>query len=352
MYRLSGSDGPRAAQIYNPAMIRVVHVGLGPIGVAVARQVLARRGFRIVGAVDIDAEKIGTDLGELIAADRKLRVTIGADIGRTIKATKPDVAMLCTSSSLKRVLPAFLEVLKHRVPIVTTTEEAAYPSRANRLIAKQLDDAARKAKVAVLGTGVNPGFTMDALPIALTAVCARVDRVEVRRVQDARVRRLPFQQKIGAGLSAEEFAQRVASGSVRHVGFTESIQMIADALGWRLDRITDDVSPKIAEEAIASEWLSVTVGQVSGVIQNGVGFAEGVPKIILRLEAYLGAPESYDSVLLEGSPRIYSKIEGGVHGDIATASMAVNSIPVVLSAAPGLRTMRDTRLPSFAGAVR
>ena len=199
--------------------------------------------------------------------------------------------MLCTSSSLKGVLPELLEVLKHRVPIVTTTEEAAYPQKANRAVAKRIDEAARKANVAVLGTGVNPGFTMDALPIALSAVCERVDRVEVR-VQDARIRRLPFQQKIGAGLTPEEFQRKVESGSVRHVGFTESIQMIGDAMGWKLDEITDDVSSKIAEKAVSSEWLSVAAGQVCGIIQDGVGFVKGERRITLRLEAYLGAHPS------------------------------------------------------------
>jgi hypothetical protein len=330
-------------------MIRVMHVGLGPIGAAVATQIAARKGFRIVGAVDIDPLKVGLDVGTVIGAKRKLRVKVSVDIGQTIKASKPDVAVLCTRSSLKGVLPELLEVVKHRVPVVTTTEEAAYPRIANRELAKRIDDAARKAKVAVLGTGVNPGFTMDALPIALSAVCERVDRVEVRRVQDARIRRLPFQQKIGAGLTPEEFQQRVESGSVRHVGFTESIQMIGDALGWNLDEITDDVSSRIADAAVSSEWLSVAAGQVCGIIQDGVGYVKGEPRVTLRLEAYLGAPESYDSVLIDGTPRIYSKIEGGVHGDIATASITVNSIPAVLAAAPGLRTMRDMRLPSFAG---
>jgi 4-hydroxy-tetrahydrodipicolinate reductase len=169
----------------------------------------------------------------------------------------------------------------------------------------------------------------------------------VHRVQDARIRRLPFQQKIGAGLTREQFDRQVERGAVRHVGFTESIQMIGDAMGWRLDRIVDVVTPKIAEQAIASERLTVNAGQVCGVIQNGVGYGKDVPLITLRLEAYLGAPDSYDSVLIEGSPRIHSTIAGGVHGDIATASITVNSIPAVLSAAPGLRTMRDMRLPSF-----
>jgi len=274
---------------------------------------------------------------------------VTADLGKTIRATKPDIAVVCTSSSLKAVLPQFLEVLKHRVPIVTTTEEAAYPSKRNRAVARRIDEAARKARVAVLGTGVNPGFTMDALPIALSAVCERVERVEVWRVQDARIRRLPFQQKIGAGLTPEEFEHRVVDGSVRHVGFAESIQMIADAMGWKLDEIAEEIAPKIAEEPVSSQWISVATGHVCGILQDGIGYVNGDPKITLRLEAYLGAPDSYDSVLIEGSPRIYSKIHGGVHGDIATASMTVNSIPAVLAAAPGLRTMRDMRLPSFAG---
>ena len=163
------------------------------------------------------------------------------------------------------------------------------------------------------------------------------------------IRRLPFQQKIGAGLTPEEFQRKVESGSVRHVGFTESIQMIGDAMGWKLDKITDDVAARIADQAVSSEWLSVAAGQVCGIIQDGVGYVKGEPKVTLRLEAYLGAPESYDSVLIDGSPRILSKIDGGVHGDIATASIAVNSIPAVLAAAAGLRTMRDMRLPSFGG---
>jgi 4-hydroxy-tetrahydrodipicolinate reductase len=327
--------------------IRVVLVGLGPIGAAVAKQLAERKGFQIVGAVDIDPLKIGKDAGDVMEIGRRLRVRVSDDIGKTIKATRPDVAVICTSSSLKRVMPQFEEVLELRVPIVTTTEEAAYAAPANRRLAKRLDEAARKAKVAVLGTGVNPGFLMDALPIALTSVCERVDRVEVHRVQDARVRRLPFQQKIGAGQTAEQFKRGVDNGTLRHVGFTESIHMIAAALGWKLERVVDDITPKMADRPVASELLAVDPGYVSGIIQDGVGYVKGEPRIRLHLEAYLGAPESYDSVLIEGSPRIYSKIEGGVHGDIATASMTVNSIAAVINAPPGFRTMRDMRLPSF-----
>ncbi len=329
--------------------IKVIHIGLGPIGAGVVRQVAARKGFSIVGAVDIDPAKSGQDLGDVCGVGRKLRVKVTDDITKTVKAVKPDVAVLCTSSSLKKVVPEFERVLKLKVPIVSTTEELAYPVRSNASSAKKIDEMARRARVAVLGTGVNPGFCMDALPIALTGVCERVDAIEVDRVQDARIRRLPFQQKIGAGLTREQFMDKVKNGSVRHVGLAESITMIAAAVGWKLDRVTDEIAPKMAATSVTSEFMTVEAGQVAGLIQDGVGYVKGEPLIKLHMEAYLGAPESYDAVRIKGNPPLSMKIAGGVHGDVATASIVVNSIPKILHAPPGLRTMRDMVLPGFFG---
>ena len=327
--------------------IRVMHFGLGPIGAAVVKQVAARPGFKIVGGIDIDPAKVGRDLGDVVDAGRRLGVKVSPDAKKALKSAKPDVVILCTSSSLKKVMPQIETILKAKVAIVSTTEELSYPGYTHVRLARQIHAWAKKAKVAVLGTGVNPGFAMDALPIALTAVCERVDRITVHRVQDARIRRLPFQQKIGAGLTTEQFQKKVDDGSVRHVGLTESIAMIADAMGWTLDRITDDIQPKIASATISSEFLAVDAGYVSGIIQDGVGYRSGDAVIRLHMEAYLGAPESYDSIEIEGSPRISQKISGGIHGDIATASIVVNSIPKVLAAAPGLHTMRSLALPSY-----
>ncbi len=323
--------------------------GLGPIGAAVARQVASRKGFQIVGAVDIDRAKIGLDLGQVIGLDKKLRVRITNDAAGAIKSGKPDVAVLCTSSSLKNVMPQIEAVLKKKVAIVSTTEELSYPVGKNRALAKKIDALAKKAKVAVVGTGVNPGFAMDALPITLTGICERVDSIRVDRIQDARTRRLPFQQKIGSGLNKEQFAQKVKDGSVRHVGLAESVTMIADAMGWKLDKVTDEIHPKIAERGVESELIAVDPGYVCGIIQDGIGYVKGKPVITLHMEAYLGAPESYDAVTVEGSPRITQKISGGLHGDVATASITVNSIPKILRVTPGLRTMADMPIPSWFG---
>ena len=329
--------------------IRVLHVGLGPIGLAVVSQVAGRKGFRSVGGVDIDPAKAGRDLADVAGLPGRLRAKVSDDLRAALKRTRPDVAVLCTGSSLKVVEPQVETILKARVPIVSTTEEMAYPVGKNRRVAKRIDARARRAKVGVLGTGVNPGFAMDALPIVLTGVCERVDAIRVERVQDAGVRRLPFQQKIGAGLTVEEFQARVEAGTVRHVGLAESVSMIAAAVGWKLDRITDDIRPKIAASAIGSPFLTVEAGRVCGLEQDGVGYVGEEPVVSLHMEAYLGAPESYDAVEISGSPSLSMKIAGGVHGDVATASMVVNSIPKVIDGPPGFHTMRDLPIPSFAG---
>jgi 4-hydroxy-tetrahydrodipicolinate reductase len=327
--------------------IRVMHFGLGPVGAAIVKQIAHRAGFKSVGGIDIDPMMVGRDLGDVAGLPRRLGVKVSADAARALKSTKPDVVVLCTSSSITKMMPEIEAILKAKTPIVSTNEELSYPGYTHIRQARQIHRWAKKTKVAVLGTGVNPGFAMDALPIMLTAVCERVDRVAVNRVQDARVRRLPFQQKIGAGLTTEQFQRQVEDGTVRHVGLTESIAMIADALGWTLDRISESIEPKLASVTTSSEFLAVDPGYVCGVVQDGVGYRKGESVIRLHMEAYLGAPESYDAIEIEGTPRLSTKIVGGIHGDIATASIVINSIPKVLDAPPGLHTMRDLPLPSF-----
>ena len=327
--------------------IRVMFMGLGPIGCAVVKQVAARKGFKIVGAIDVDPAKVGKDLGEVAGVGRKLRVKVTADAKAALKAARPDVVAHCTVSSIKAAVPQIQAILAARGPVVSSTEELSYPWRANRAAAKTIDALAKKAKVAVLGTGINPGFAMDALPIVLTGICQEVRRVEVDRVQDARIRRLPFQKKIGATLTPKEFDQLVATKAVRHVGLTESVSMLADALGFKIDRVTDEIKPKIAEAAVTSDFLTVEPGQVCGIVQDGIGWRKGEAVISLHMEAYLGAPETYDEVRIEGSPNLKVRALGGYHGDIATASIVVNSLPKVLDAKPGLHTMRTMPIPSF-----
>lgn len=329
--------------------IKVLHVGLGPIGLGVVAEVAGRPALATVGAVDLDPEKVGRDLGELAGKRRHTGIRVTNDLTRAIKSSKPDIAILCTGSSLRAILPTLEAILKLKVPVVSTTEELSFPVKAHAALAKRIDALAKRSRVAVLGTGVNPGFLMDALPIAMTGVCSQVDAIEVDRIQDARIRRLPFQQKIGAGLSPDEFAARVKDRALGHVGLAESISMIANAMGWKLDRITDEIRAKVAEHDVTGGAIPVVAGAVAGLVQDGCGYRKGKVLVRLHMEAYLGAPESYDAVRVHGKPPLVLRFEGGVHGDIATAAIVVNSIPKLIAADPGLRTMADLAPPSWFG---
>ena len=253
--------------------IRVLHVGLGPIGERVLNQVIDRRGFEAVGAVDIDPAKVGKDIGEIVGMETQ-GVAVGGSLDEALKTTRPDVVALCTTSKLATIMDDMETILGAQIPVVSTTETLSYPFFHAPELSSRLDELAKIAGVAVVGTGVNPGFAMDTVPIAVTAACRHVDRIEVDRLQDASPRRLPFQQKIGAGLEEDDFRDRVSRGELGHVGLGESIAMIANAMGWELDEITDIVEPRIAEEDVASSVLSVKKGQASGIIQDGAGLCD------------------------------------------------------------------------------
>lgn len=325
--------------------VKLVQYGVGPIGVEVARYALQKQGVKFVGAVDIDPDKVGKDLGELTVG-KKTGVRITDDAAELLARTKPDLVLHSTGSYLKDVKPQLLEIVKAGASIISTCEELSYPYLKNPRIARELDAKARRNKVTILGTGVNPGFVMDALVLTTTGVCQDVKKVKASRIQNASYRRLPFQKKIGAGLTPTEFETRVAEGTIKHVGFPESIAMIAAGLGWKLDRIEETIEPKLAEQAVGSEFLKVEPGQVAGLNQTASGIIGDEQVIVLNLQAYLGCPEPKEWIVIDGQPPIDLTVKGGIHGDIATAAVIVNCIPRVLNAEPGFKTMKDLPIPS------
>jgi 4-hydroxy-tetrahydrodipicolinate reductase len=325
--------------------VKIVQFGVGPIGAELTKYALKKQGLEFVGAVDIDPNKVGKDLGEVVGGQR-IDVPITNDSKKLLAKTKPDIVLHSTGSYLKAVKPQLLEIMRSGADTVSTCEELAYPFLKNPTLAKELNAAARKYKVTLLGTGVNPGFAMDTLALTATGVCQDVKSVKSSRIQDASYRRLPFQKKIGAGLNPAEFESKVAEGTIKHVGFQESVAMIASGLGWKLDRIDETIEPKLADKPVSSRYLRVEAGQVAGVNQTATGFVEGEPLIVLNLQAYLGCPDPKEWIVIEGQPRIDLTIKGGVHGDIATAAVVVNSIPRVLNSKAGLMTMKDLPVPS------
>lgn len=323
---------------------------MGPIGASIVKLMRGKSSLEIVGAIDKDPAKVGRDLGEFLgAADRPWGVTISATASEVL--SKPaDVVVHSTSSYLPSVMDQLLECLEAGCCVVSTCEELAYPFRKHPELSKKLDEAAILEGVALVGTGVNPGFVMDKLVLTLSAVSKTVDSARAIRIVDASTRRLPLQKKIGAGMTPEEFKKQVAAGVIKHHGLPESIAMVADGLGIALDDISETIEPMIADETVKTEFLEVAPGQVTGVHQVGRGTAGGQEKIFMELKMYVGAKNPSDTVELNGEPHLALTIPGGTHGDVATAAVAVNAIPLIVAANAGLRTSRDLPLAFFPGA--
>jgi len=327
--------------------IRAIQYGIGPIGASIVKLLREKESIDIVGAIDSDPAKVGHDLGEILGApDAPWSVRVSGD-ARGVLEQSADVVMHTTSSSLPKVMDQLLACLDVGSCVVSTCEELSYPYRTYPELATKLDQAAKESGVALVGTGVNPGFVMDKLVVTLAAVSQRIDHAKALRIVDAAKRRLPLQKKIGAGMTVEDFRAKVKEGVIKHVGLPESVAMVADSLGLRVDEITETIEPKVAEERVQTEYLTVEAGRAAGVHQIARGLSEGRELIYLELQMYVGAKDPADTVELKGHPDISLVIPGGSHGDIATASVAVNSIPAILEAPSGLRTSRDLPIGFF-----
>lgn len=326
--------------------IKIMQVGLGPLGLKISQYIDDKKSIETIAAVDIDASLTGKDLGTLSGLAEN-GVKIKKANGDVENIADVDVVVLTTSSSLKAISKQIAPIIDLGIPVVSTCEELTYPWDTDPEIAQSLHKRAIDNNVAVVSTGVNPGFLMDTLPAMLTGVCKEVTSIHVNRIQDAESRRLPFQKKIGAGLSMEQFDEKKAAGTLRHVGLTESMQFIADAVGWELDNTEDIISPVVTNKQVITKDLKIAAGNAIGVRQEGRAFFKGEEKIKLIFEAAVGTGVSYDEVNILGEPNITSRIEGGVHGDIATCSIVLNAIPNILNAKPGLKTMKDLSIVSI-----
>jgi 4-hydroxy-tetrahydrodipicolinate reductase len=328
--------------------IKVVQYGMGAVGGFIAKFLLEKEGVEIVGAVDVAKEKVGKDIGEVLALKQKVGIKISENIESALKETKADIAIHATSSFLKDTHPQIASILKRGVNVISTCEELSYPYASEPKLAQELDALAKKHDATVLGTGINPGFLMDTLVIALTSACEKIEKIEVTRVMNAGTRRLPFQKKIGAGLTVEEFQQKINKKQITgHVGLEQSISMIANALAWKLDKIVvQSVEPVIAKKTVESKDTKVNAGKVAGLKQKAKGIMKNREVIKLDFQAYIGAEKECDSITIKGVPDINQKIQPCVHGDIGTVAVIVNAIPRVINAPAGLYTMKDLPVPS------
>ncbi|RKH33225.1 NAD(P)H-dependent amine dehydrogenase family protein [Corallococcus sicarius] len=320
--------------------VPVVVMGLGFIGQEIARAALSSPEVELIGAVDPQPSLVGRPLGDVLGQAGP-RFKISESLERAVGRRKGVVVLHATSSRLAQVMDQLLEALKLGLPVASTCEELAFPYLKYPELAEKLERAAQKAGVAIVGTGVNPGFVLDRLVATAGQVCGPVRKATVSRVVDARTRREALQRKVGAGLTEEEFFDLVDREELGHVGLVESAALAALGLGLDCDDFEEEVAPVFAEEDISGGAFVVKKGRVAGMFQSVVGLEEGQERVRLELTIAVGAEDPRDRIEIDADPRLVLEIPGGVAGDRATANALVNAAPRLTAAEAGLLTVLE-----------
>ncbi len=328
-------------------MIKVIQIGFGPLGVQTAKFIAKKSTIKTVAVVDNDPDLYNKNINDF-SSDLDNKICISNSVNEALKNIneKPDVAIITTVSSLKEIYNQIDEVVKHNINIISTCEELSYPWKTDPALSKKLNDLCKLNNVACLGTGVNPGFLMDYLPSVLSTVCKEINKIRIYRVQDASFRRIPFQKKIGAGLDLSEFKNKELEGTLRHVGLTESLHLLAKSLNFDIDNVTETLNPVICKSDLNGS-INIKKGCARGVEQIAYGYLNSEVVIEMQFKAAVGESRSFDRIEVDGIPSFVSEIEGGINGDIATCSIAINSIKSIMKASPGLHTMADIAVPGY-----
>ena len=323
------------------SQIRVVQMGLGSIGVELTKLLASRRNLVVVGAVDVDPDKVGKDIGKVAQMSKPLGIPVKASLEEVLQQTPADVLLHTASSSFLTTSDQIKPAVESGISVVSTCEEMAFPWHRHKTAADKLHVLAKKHNATLVGTGVNPGYVMDLLPVALTGPVSGINSVTVTRIVDAGKRRLPLQRKVGAGMTEKEFRDKAAAGSIRHVGMEESLALLAYGLGWKLDTITESIEPVISKKTVQTPYLTVRPNEAAGVHQISTGIRNGRTVITLELYMYVGAEDSVDATYIDATPSIDMKIHGGIFGDSATIGMVANTLYSMASAPAGLLTVID-----------
>ncbi|WP_134702623.1 hypothetical protein [Ammoniphilus sp. YIM 78166] len=325
--------------------LKLISYGLGPIGLEILKRATQAPDIQVMGAVDIDPNKIGQDIGTLVSDEKMNSYVVSSIAALQNNATDFKIAVHATGSNLEKMWPQIKELLDHGYNVVSTCEELSYPWHRYPELSAEMDQYAKQRGLAVLGTGVNPGFIMDMMVVALTGVTNSLTGIKVNRRVDVSKRRVPLQKKVGISMSKEEFEQLAHENQIGHVGLEESLRLIAYGLNWELEEVTNSIEPTISEKNDRVAYSEILAGQVNGLHQVSRGTTKDGREIVLDLVMSVGVKQE-DEIIIEGPEAKHLVIPGGIFGDTATAAIALNSAKLVsLTKKTGLLTMVDAGVP-------
>jgi len=330
--------------------IKVAIWGFGAMGAGMAKMLYKKKGVDVVGVCDLHPDRTGKSVAEVLSIDKWSDIIIDKDIDKVLTSTKVDLCLLATDSYTKGAFAKMKLIMEKGINVVTTAEEMAYPKAQEPELAKELDTIAKANGVTVLGTGINPGMIMDLLVVCLTGCMETLDHVEAKRVNSLSPFGVTVMEEQGVGITKEEFETRVANNDLAgHVGFSESINMIADAVGWEVGKFEQQMKPIYTTVDRKSPYGFAAAGNIAGINMTGQGHVGGEVKIDMihpqQIEPEMEGTHTGDYITLKGNPPVNMTITPEVDGGIGTIAMCVNMIPHVINAKPGLKTMIDLPVP-------
>ncbi len=332
--------------------LKVAIWGFGAMGSGMARMLLTKKGVEVVGVCDLHPERVGKSMYEILEAEKGDRpeVVINPEIKEVVYEGSCDLCLIATDSFTKKAFPKLKYVLEQKVNVISTAEEMAYPRAQEPELAEELDKIATENGVTVLGTGINPGLIMDLLVVCLTGCMTNVDYIQAKRVNSLSPFGHAVMEEQGVGMPVNEFNKGVEDGTMAgHVGFAESINMIADAIGWKVGKFEQQMKPIVTDVDRKSTYGFAKAGDVAGVNMTGQGYVDGEVKIDMihpqQIEPEMVGIHTGDYITLKGTPEISMSINPEVEGGLGTIAMCVNMIPLVINADAGLKTMIDLPVP-------
>jgi hypothetical protein len=331
--------------------VKIVVWGTGQMGTGIIKLVLEKAGMDLVGVISSRKEREGMDIAGVIGKEKPIGLPISTDAAALFARVRPDVVLHATTSRVVDAVGELTTALNAPANVISIAEEMSFPRCGSPELADTIEATAKKNKVSILGTGINPGFVLDLLVIALTGVCFRVDSITARRVNDLSPYGPSVLRTQGVGITPEDFHKGVADGSVvGHFGFPESISMIAKSLGWEIERIEQTREPIISTVERATPFVTIKPGFTAGCKHTGIGYMKGKPVITLihpqQVHPHLADVTTGDYIEITGNPNVSFSGSPEIPGGIGTEALAVNMIPQIIKAAPGLYTMAELPVPA------
>ncbi len=311
--------------------------GFGSIGRMLARTAI-ERGHEIVGVVDIDPSIVGRDVGEVLGLKEKLGVEVSTD---PYTLTGSEVVLHATGSYLDRVYDQIIAAIDSGADVVSTCETLSYPFYRYPVLARKINERAIDRNVSVIGTGINPGFLLDTLAIVLSTPFNIVKSIKAIRSIDAARRRESFRRKIGIGEPLDRVREKLERGEITgHVGYAESVMLIADKAGINLTKVIEHQEPIEAERDIESSGIKVGKGLNKGIKGFGAGYIGDKEVIRVEFYAYVGAGE-FEEIAIDGRDYSVRWRSSGTPGDMGTVAIVLSIAESIASYGPGLLTMAD-----------